>query len=181
MFLYVISTYSLWRLNMLNQHDQFLSADETLKTGIILIIWISRDDLGASILPTNVLSLWEQVCHQLVLTRKLNINVTLTQATASTASTILFKTVDSGNCLIEVGELNIAVESLAGNTFHDDVNWLVVRFGDNSGVATKECENLRTIDRIRNLHTISEFNSDVTQVPPIVGFGRLTFLILITP
>jgi hypothetical protein len=62
---------------MLNQHDQFLSADETLKTGIILIIWISRDDLWASVLPTNVLSLWEQVCHQLVLTRKLNINVTL--------------------------------------------------------------------------------------------------------
>src|SRR3954447_22070981 len=109
-------TYTLRSLNMLNQHNQLLTANETLETRIVAIIGISCDDGRVGSLPDNILCLWEEIMHQCLLARQLNIDMTLTQTTTTSISTIDLKTLDCGNSLVEVDELDITIKSLACNT-----------------------------------------------------------------
>jgi hypothetical protein len=60
-------THSLRSFNMLDQHDQLLLTDETLETGIVLVIRVSFVDDGKSAVPGDILSLGEQIFHQRLL------------------------------------------------------------------------------------------------------------------
>ena len=105
--------------------------------------------------PCDVLSLWEEIMHQLLLASQLDLYVACTESTASTSSTVGLKSVDSVDSLIQIDEFNIAVKSLASDTLHDDMNRLELLLIDNAGVATKECKNLRTSDTIGDLRNLS--------------------------
>lgn len=136
---------------MLDQHNQLLLANESLETGVVWIIHISRLDDGSRSGPGDILCLWEQILHELLLARQLNLNMALSKATSTTSSSVCLEAVDSIDGLIEVDKLNIAVKSLAGDSLHDDVNGLEVLFADDTGIATKESKNFRTVDRVWNL------------------------------
>jgi hypothetical protein len=91
----------------------------------------------------------------MLLARKLHFNVTMAQTARTPTSAVGFKAVDSGDGLIEVDELDIAVQGLACDTLHDDVDWLIIILSDNFSVTAEECEDLGAVDRIWNLQSIS--------------------------
>ena len=68
---------------MLNQHDQFLVADETLETRVEFVVWIVGDDDRSRALPLNVLCLGEEILHQLLLASKLNVYMARSQSTTT--------------------------------------------------------------------------------------------------
>ena len=78
--------------------------------------------------------------------------------TTTTTHAICLETVDCRDRLSQVNKLDKAVKSLACNSLHDDVDWLQLGFADDSGVATKECENFRAGDSIWDLYFVSRDN-----------------------
>jgi hypothetical protein len=167
-------THTLWRLNMLNQHDQLLLTDETLKSRVEPIIRVLRNDLRTTSKPLYILRLREQLFHQSLLAGKLDLNMALTKATSTTTSTVCLEAVDGADGLGEAGELNVAVKSLACDALHDYVDWLVLILVDDTGIATKEGHYFGAGNTVWNLQVLSE-------EPCYWGRWKLTFLILITP
>lgn len=139
---------------MLDQHNQLLTTDETLEARVVAIIEVSRNDTRNRAIPLDVLSLWEQLVHQLLLAGQLDLDMALTETAPATASAVNLKTVDCSSCLAQVDELNVAVEGLASNALHDDMDRLMVALGSNASVAAKKSEDLRTIDAVWNLSKV---------------------------
>lgn len=129
-------TYTLRSLNMLNQHHQLLFAHETLETGVIRIIGILLNNPGCTLTPNNILSLREQVLHQLILAGKLDLNMALTKTTTTATGAVGFEAVNSSNGLVEVDEFNIAVQSLACDALHNDVDGLVFLLVNQAGITS---------------------------------------------
>lgn len=94
---------------MLNQHNQLLASDETLKASIVLISLILWQNNRNGTCPNDILGFGEQLLHQLLLSRQLNFNVALTEATAFAAGAVGLEAVDSCDGLIHVDKFNIAV------------------------------------------------------------------------
>jgi hypothetical protein len=105
--------------------------------------------------PLDILGLGEEILHQALLARQLDLNVALAKATTTSARAIHFEAVDCVDCLIEVHELNVCVEGLACHTLHDDVHGFVFDVADNASITAKESENLGTGDGIGNLKVTS--------------------------
>jgi hypothetical protein len=91
----------------------------------------------------------------LFLARELYLNVTGTQSTTPTSSAVLISSVNSVDSLIEIDKLDIAVKRLAGDTLHDNVNWLILLLVDDARIAAKVCKDLRAGNTIRNLRNSS--------------------------
>ena len=127
---------------MLDQHHNLLTTDKSTKSRVERIAVVGRNDLWSTILKDNVLGLREEVLHQRILTRKLNFNMTLAKTTTATTSLVCFKAIDSCDRLAEIDKLNIAVQSLACNALHNDMNCLTILLWNKSSIATEEGEDL---------------------------------------
>jgi hypothetical protein len=136
---------------MLHQHNNFLANNKARKARVVRIIRVFGDNMRSAGLPVNVACLGKQICHQRVLVGELNIDMTLPKPATATTHTIDLKTVDSRDSLAKVDKFNVAIQSLAGDAFHDDVNSLALLLSDEPGIATEEGQDLLTIDRIWNL------------------------------
>lgn len=148
---------------MLEQHDELLLDNEALEAGVVQVIRIPRDDVRSGALPPNILRLWEQFLHQLILCRKLDVNMALTQATTSTLS-VLLETVDSQNSLSQVDELDKAIKSLTGDSLHDDMDWLIRGLADEFGVTAKEGKHFGAGRTIRDLYFVrKEISGEVSK------------------
>lgn len=142
---------------MLYQHDQFLLANESLETGIILVARVSFVDDGQSTVPRDILGLRKQVLHQCFLARKLNFNMSLPKTTSTASGTVRLKTVDCSDGLVKRDEFDIAVQSLASDTLHNDMNWLMISFANDASVAAKESKDFGAINGVRNLQLSASF------------------------
>lgn len=141
---------------MLDQHNQLLLAYKPLETRVVAIVWISWNDAWTTTLPSDILCLGKHILHKMLLARELNLNMALAQSTTTASSAIDLEAVDGINGLIETDKLDIAVKSLAGNTLHDDVDWLTIILTDDAGIATKEGKNLLTVNRVRDLQSFQQ-------------------------
>jgi hypothetical protein len=72
-------THALWRLNVLHQHDQFLTTDESLESRGKSITSVRGTDYRPGSIPLDVLCLGKQILHQVLLAGKLYLNMALTQ------------------------------------------------------------------------------------------------------
>lgn len=136
---------------MLDQHNHLFLADKASKTRIVRIIWIGRQNMRLVTRPMNILGLGKQILHESFLARNLHLNMALTKTTITTSGSVILIAVDGGYSFIQVDELNIAVKSLACDSLHDNVDWLVFLLADDSCVATKEGKDLWAVDTVRNL------------------------------
>jgi hypothetical protein len=169
------STHTLRGFNVLYQHNQLLLADETLEARVVRVIQVCGDDERSRAMPFDVLCLRKEILHQLLLAREFNFNMALAQSTTSTSSAIGLEAVDSVDSLIEIDKLDVAVESFACDTLHDNVDWLIILLIDYASIATKECKDFRAVHTIRDLQTLSIRFSWTSSIE------KLTFLILTTP
>ncbi len=131
-------TYSLRSLDMLDQHYQFLLANETLEARVVFVSGIRGEYRRLRTLPVNVLGLWKQVLHECLLAGQLDFDMALAKTTTSTTRPICLKAIDRSYSLVEFDEFNGAIKSLAGDTLHDNMNRLIILLIDNAGVTTKE-------------------------------------------
>jgi hypothetical protein len=143
-------THALRTFDMLNEHYQLLCTDEALESTIIRIVGINWDDCRYGSVPLNILGLGEQVFHQLVLTRNLKLNVTLSQTSSAASKLVGFIAFHRHDSLIDVNKLNICLHCLTSDTLHYDVDWLI-GFIEDSGITAQEGHNLSTSDAIRDL------------------------------
>jgi hypothetical protein len=140
---------------MFHQHNKLLLADESLEAGVIWIVLVPRCDDRSRTLPSDIFRLREQIVHELLLTRELDLYMSLTEPTTATSSSICLETIDCSNSFIQAHKLDVAIKSLACHTLHDDVDGFMFLFADNTGVAPEESKNFGTVDRVRNLHVVS--------------------------
>ena len=136
---------------MFYQHHQLLLADETLETRVVWISVVSGlyNRLGS--VPSDILCLREQILHELILARQLNLDMALTKTATTTSITVRLKAVDSIDSLIEGDKFNIAIKGLAGNALHDNVDGLIIQLTDDSSITAKEGKNLWAVNGIRDL------------------------------
>lgn len=117
--------------------------------------------------------------HELLLCGQLHLNMAMTETTSTAAVAVGIEAVNGFDGLTDVDELDEAGEGLARHTLHDDVDGLEVLLADDTGVATKEGEDLGTTDGVGNLHIHTLAPAHACMSSALVG--RLTFVILITP
>jgi hypothetical protein len=147
-------TYTLWRLNVLFQHDQFFTTNKSLEPRIIDILWILGNDRRPRAMPLDIFCLWKQIPHEMLLARKLHVDMTLAQTAGTPSSPISFESINSSDGLVKADKLDIAVQSLTCNTLHDDMNGLVIMLSNDFCVTTQECEDFWAIDGIWDLQII---------------------------
>lgn len=130
--------YTMRYFCMTNGQSYFLPGEETskaraIRVAILLGIWHTAP-------PNNALCTWEQVFQKLVLVSKININVAITKTRRTSR---LVDTVDAISGVSRIGmglKLGIAVHRLSGGSFHNDMDWTALFWGNQACLTTEKLE-----------------------------------------
>jgi hypothetical protein len=148
----------MWGLHMLNQGHKFLPTKKAIKPRLSIL---SRMDQRHSTIPSNILRLREQLPHQLILTRNLKTNATITQLASPTLSTVHLVLIDCLDSFIHIDKLDKSFGRLATLAFHDYVDGLVDLI-DDARVAAEEGDELGTSEVPSDLYQqLAVFLKDV--------------------
>lgn len=101
-------------------------------------------------MPLDPTSKREKVLHQGSLTGKLDFHRAISKTAQAAAGDGLLVLLNSGDSRLHAHKLNIRIVGLASNTFHNDVNGLLI-IVQHLGVTSKEGDNLRALCRKWNL------------------------------
>lgn len=123
---------------MLDKHDKFLSRNEALEAGVILIRLLN--DLWVGSTPLDVLSLWEETLHENLMSADLKDNMARTKLATIAVHSVLLEVVNGVYGSFDGLKLNKRIHGLGGDALHDDVYWLL---RNEASTATKDGEDVQ--------------------------------------
>lgn len=125
---------------MLDKHRHFFLRDEPLE----ILPWLTlvdRLELGHSSIPENTNRNGKKILHQTGLTRKFNLDGSVTEAAQAAAADVYVMFLHGAHGVLERLELNIRIHRLACDSLHDDVDGLI-HIVEDLGVSSQEGDDL---------------------------------------